>query len=47
MSEVDDMKKAIAELVKAQTESIRKITLATETVDRIRKEKRAESNRPK
>lgn len=47
MSEVDDMKKAIADGKKRIDEIDKRLILAIERVDRTRKEKRAESNRPK
>ena len=46
MSEVDEMKKVIAEQRKQRDETQKRITLAIETVDRTRKEKRDKSNRP-
>ncbi len=47
MSEVDEMKKMIAEQRQQRDEAQKCITLAIETVDRTRKEKRDISNRPK
>ncbi len=46
MSEVDEMKKVIADGKKRIDEIDKLLILAIETVDRTRKEKRAESNRP-
>ncbi len=46
MSEVDEMKKVIAEQQQQNDEAQKRITLAIETVDRTRKEKRDKSNRP-
>jgi len=47
MSEVDNMKKVIAEQRQHRDETEKRITLAIETVDRTRKEKRDKSSRPK
>ena len=46
MSEVDEMKKVIAEQRQQNDEAEKSITLARETVDRTRKEKRDKSSRP-
>jgi len=46
MSEVDDMKKVIAEQRKQRDDATKRVTLAIESVDHIRKEKRDESTRP-
>ena len=45
MSEVDDMKKAIAEQNKQRKEADEKVTLAINTVNQTRKAKRDQSNR--
>lgn len=44
MSEVDDMKNAIAEQRKQREDADKRITQAIESVDHIRKVKRDESN---
>lgn len=46
MTEVEDMKKVIAEQKQQRTEAAKRVTLAIESVDRIRQEKRAQSIRP-
>ena len=46
MSEVDEIKKLVTSQRITVEEAIKKITLAIETVDRNRKEKRDKSNRP-
>lgn len=45
MSEVDEMKKVIAEQKQQRDNAEKIVTLAIKTVDRTRKEKRVESNR--
>lgn len=47
MSEVDEMKKSIVVQNQQRNEAQNRINLAIKTVDRDRKEKRDESNRPK
>ncbi len=47
MTEVDEMKKVIAEQRQQRDEAEKRITLAIEQVDHTRKEKRDISNRPK
>ena len=46
MSEVDDMKKAIAEQKVQRDEATKRVKIAIDSVDRTRKVKRDESNRP-
>ncbi|KKN14568.1 hypothetical protein LCGC14_0994740 [marine sediment metagenome] len=46
MSEVDEMKKTIAEWREFNEALEKKITLAREQIDRTRKEKRGKSNHP-
>ncbi len=47
MSEVDEIKKVVTDQRKQRDEAQQRINLAIEQVDRDRKEKRDESNRPK
>ena len=47
MSEVDELKMVIAKQRKQRKEADHRITLAIDEIDRIRKEKRDKSNRPK
>jgi len=46
MTEVDEMKKVIAEQKQQRDEATKRVTLAIESVDRIRQDKREQSNRP-
>ncbi|KKM66005.1 hypothetical protein LCGC14_1485620 [marine sediment metagenome] len=46
MKEVDEMKKVIAEHKQQRLDAQRRIILARESVDRTRKAKRDEQNRP-
>ncbi len=46
MSEVDEIKKVVTDHRITVEDAIKKVTLAIETVDRTRKEKRDKSNRP-
>ena len=46
MSEVDEIKKAVAEQRRQRIEADKQITLAIELVDRTRKEKRDKWSRP-
>ena len=46
MSEVDEIKKVVTAQREIVEDATKKVDLAIETVDRIRKEKRDRSNRP-
>jgi len=46
MTEVEDMKKVIAEQKQQKDDAAKRVTLAIESVDRIRQAKREQSNRP-